>query len=148
MIDQYIDEYNEVIKDVAASNGWHLVDICQLLDDLAVRRNYGEPKADLPAPIADLSVSFFEIRPDGSIKQGGLISLDGVHPTTCGYGLMAREFIKSINGAEPGACRDLDFAGLRRWDSLVSHPPRTLDDIYGMLQFLEKRFHMSRWFAK
>ena len=41
MIDQYIDEYNEVIKDVAASNGWHLVDICQLLDDLAVRRNYG-----------------------------------------------------------------------------------------------------------
>ena len=148
LIDQYIDEYNEVIKDVAASNGWHLVDICQLLDDLAVRRNYGEPKADLPAPIADLSVSFFEIRPDGSIKQGGLISLDGVHPTTCGYGLMAREFINSINGAEPGACRDLDFAGLRRWDSLVSHPPRTLDDIYGMLQFLEKRFHMSRWFAK
>ena len=146
-IDDYVDEYNAIIKKAAADNGWHIVDICKLLDDLAVRRNHGTASMGLPSPIADLSVRFFEVNPDGSLKEGGLIGLDGVHPTTCGYGLMAQEFIDQIKKFEPN-CKDIDFAELRRWDSLVSNPPRTLDDIFGMLQVLEKRFHMSRWLSQ
>jgi len=145
-IDRYIDEYNAVIRITAANNGWHLVDVCRLLDDLAVRRNHGKPKRELPAPIADLSVRFFEIEPNGAIRSGGLIGLDGVHPTTCGYALIAQEFIDAIKTFEP-TIRNIDFAEIRKWDTLVSSPPLTLNDIFGMLQTLEKRFHMSRWMA-
>jgi hypothetical protein len=70
--------------------------------------------------------------------------LDGVHPTTCGYALIAQEFISVMRGFNP-TVRDIDYAEVRRWDTLVSSPPLTLYDVFGMLQTLEKRFHMSRW---
>ena len=42
--------------------------------------------------------------------------------------------------------RDIDFGDVRFWDSLVSKPPRTLDDVFGMLKTLEKWFNISRIF--
>jgi hypothetical protein len=35
--------------------------------------------------------------PDGRRATGGLFSLDGAHPTTVGYGLLAQELI-TVNG--------------------------------------------------
>ena len=105
--------------------------------------NHGTPKYQLPKAIQDLSIRFFEIEPGGKIKNGGLISLDGVHPTICGYAIAAQEFINVMRKQNPGI-RDIDFAKMRFWDTLVSRPPRTLDDIFGMLEILEKWFHLSR----
>lgn len=144
-IDRYIDEYNQIIRDHVTNNGWHLMDACALLDDLAVRRNHGTPKYELPDAIADLSIRLFEIESSGKIKNGGLISLDGVHPTTCGYAIVAQEFINVMRPQNPDI-RDIDFEEVRFWDTLVSNPPRTLDDIFSMLRTLEKWFHISRFF--
>jgi hypothetical protein len=144
-IDSYIDEYNKIIRDHATSNGWHVMDACLLLDHLAVRRNHGKPKYQLPKAIQDLSIRFFEIEPGGEIKNGGLISLDGVHPTTCGYAIIAQEFINVMREQNPGI-HDIDFAKMRFWDTLVSRPPRTLDDMFGMLEVLEKWFHLSKFY--
>jgi hypothetical protein len=121
------------------------MDACAVLDDLAVRRNHGRPKYVLPEAIGDLSIRLFEIESSGKIKNGGLISLDGVHPTTCGYGIVAQEFINVMRNQNPDI-RDIDFAEVRFWDTLVSGPPRTLDDIFSMLRTLEKWFHLSRFF--
>ena len=59
------------------------------------------PKYSLPREFEDLNVRFFEIEPSGALKSGGLIALDGVHPTTCGYSLIAHEFIQVMRGAKP-----------------------------------------------
>jgi hypothetical protein len=123
------------------------VDTCQLLDDLAVRRNHGRPPFPMPVDFSDLSVRFFEIDPVGRLKAGGLISLDGVHPTACGYALVAQEFINVMRAKSGEPIRDLDFASIRRWDTLVTAPPRTLDDMFGMLSTLDKKLHFSRWMS-
>ena len=143
MIDDYIDEYNQIIKQHAQDNGWHVVDTCLLLDKLAVRRNHGKPRYNLPQELQGLDVRFFEIEPNGKIKNGGLIALDGVHPTTCGYAIIAQEFIEVMRGQNPGI-KDINFSEVRSWDTLVSRPPLTLNDIFGMLKYLEKTFHVSR----
>jgi hypothetical protein len=142
-IDTYIDKYNVTIRSHAKDKGWHVVDTCSVLDQLAVRRNHGKSTYDLPAELQDLSIRFFEIEPKGRIKNGGITSLDGVHPTTCGYGIVAQEFIKVMRGNNP-KIRDVDFSEIRRMDSLVSKPPQTLNDVFGMLQTIEKWFHISR----
>ena len=142
-IDSYIDEYNSVIRTQADDKGWEVVDTCMLLDQLAVRRNHGSPKYKLPDEIKDLGVRFFEIDKSGNIANGGLISLDGIHPTTCGYGVIAQEFINVMKAKNPGI-RGINFEEIRYWDSLVTKPPRTLDDVFGMLKTLEKWFHISR----
>jgi len=146
LVDQHIDHYNAVIRSCAKACGWRVVETCKLLDDLAVRRNHGRAKLTLPPPISDLSVRLFETSPDGGILSGGLISLDGVHPTRCGYGLVAQLFIDEMNkhGAQ---AKNINFAEVRRWDTLVSCPPRTLDDMLGALRVLERYFHLSRWIS-
>ena len=146
-IDDTIDDYNSIIRDCANSEGWGIVDICQLLDDIAYRRNRGNFKRALPPPIADLSTQYFEIHPNGKIKQGGLFGLDGVHPTTAGYGLIAQAYVDAMKQVEPNIC-DIDFTELRQLDSLVSSPPLVLNDVYGMVRMLERKFHFSRWLAK
>jgi GDSL-like Lipase/Acylhydrolase len=143
-IDQTIDRYNDTIRVAADRHGWHVVDICQMLDDLAVRRNHGVPRYPLPAELSDLSVRLLEYSPGGNVKSGGLVSLDGVHPTACGYALVAQEFVRAMRPYEPGI-RDVDFADARRWDTLITYPPRTLDDMLGALRALERWFHLSRW---
>ncbi|UCG11000.1 MAG: SGNH/GDSL hydrolase family protein [Deltaproteobacteria bacterium] len=145
-IDGYIDQYNDVIHSHAMDKGWDIVDTCSVLDRLAVRRNHGSPKYRLPDELKDLGVRFFEIDKSGNIANGGLISLDGIHPTTCGYAIVAQEFIDVMRKKNP-EIRDIDFAEVRYWDSLVTKPPRTLDDIFGMLKTLEKWFHVSRVLA-
>lgn len=144
-IDAHIDAYNQTIRREAEMRGWTVVDVCGLLDSLAIRRNHGTPRAALPSALSDLSVRFFEIDKTGKLSRGGLFSLDGIHPTACGYALVAQHFIDAINRHEEQPIPDIDFAAVRSRDLLVSHPPRTLDDIFGMLQFFERRFHLSRW---
>ncbi len=146
-IDEWIDEYNAIIRREAEARGWHVVDMCKVLDELAVRRNHGAPRYRLPPALSDLTIRFFEIAPGGGIKAGGLIGLDGVHPTACGYGLVAQEFIEAIRRNGEPDIRDVDFAELRRTDTLVSHPPGTLNDMLGALRTLEKWFHLSRWMS-
>ena len=72
----------------------------------------------------------------GGRLKGGLISLDGVHPTTIAYGLLAQELIRVMELAgvrfstPEGVPREgpiqVDFDRLIRLDTLVSSPPQNL----------------------
>ena len=60
--------------------------------------------------------------------------------------MFAQAFIEKMREVEPGI-ESIDFTALRARDTLVSSPPRTVDDIFAMLETLEDRFHVSRWLS-
>ena len=150
-IDSAIDGFNSaIIASVKAARqdglDWYLFDLGGLLDSLAVRRYVESPWArpswwrpyELPPELLRLdpvpNTRFFRAGSDG-YTDGGLFSLDGIHPTTIGYGLIAQEVIRVMeragvrftqrDGVTPraGPVR-VDFARLLMADTLVSHPRR------------------------
>jgi GDSL-like Lipase/Acylhydrolase len=157
-VDYAIDEYNDAIETVVReartgsandpARDWYLMDIAGFLDRLAARRYITDVNArppwwtqyPLPARVAALRPtpdSRFTVGDGrGGRGQGGLFSLDGVHPTTVGYGIVAQEMINIMRlaGVEfrtaGGAVRPdpvtVDFDRLIRRDTLVRTPPQIL----------------------
>jgi hypothetical protein len=137
-----IAAYNRVIADRAGFHGWHVVDTAGLLDSLAVRRNraendpgsrlrqHYEARGRLDHPLLQLnpvpSVLMYRTDEAGYRRGGGLIGLDGVHPTTIGYGIVAELFLEKMNEAGvPGANpRNVPWQTLVANDWLIQHPPR------------------------
>ena len=117
-IDQRINIFNNIIRRIVADQNddptqrgeWHIVDICELLDSLAVKRsgasdNPSEPLRQLLAKCLDhplltlpspASVLLFESS-NSEWKGGGFFSLDCFHPTTIGYGLIAEAFLAKMD---------------------------------------------------
>lgn len=139
-IDSAIDQYNVTICDAvrqARTEGrdWYVVDLCGLLDSLAFRRfdddpvaakkNHWKPYA-LPEPIKQLDTRFFLSTKKGRL-QGGLFGLDGIHPTTVGYGIVAQEVLDVLAAAGLGQ-RSIDFAALLKKDTLNAKPPALVKD--------------------
>ena len=164
-IDSAIDEYNAtIIASVAATRDdgldWYLFDMGGLLDSLATRRYINSPWArptwwkayELPPAMQALepvpNTRFFRAGPDGR-TDGGLFSLDGVHPTTIAYGVVAQEVIKVMETAgvtfadRDGTPRSgpirVDFDRLVAADTLVSKPPAVISPTLGMLGWLDER---------
>jgi hypothetical protein len=50
---------------------------------------------------------------------GGLFSLDGLHPSNTGYGIMANEFIKDINAAFHTQIPPADILRIAEHDPLI-----------------------------
>jgi hypothetical protein len=168
-IDSAIDQYNEHIEArvrEARQDGldWYLLDVAGMLDRLASRRYIEDRKArpswwdavggeyPLPAELAALSPkvnsAFFRSDHDGR-QTGGIFALDGVHPTTVGYGMVAQEFVNIMQLAGvrfPQVDRDnprfgaarVNFARLLRQDSLMSHPPISLASDLKLIGWLDE----------
>ncbi|MBA7637151.1 hypothetical protein ES703_44786 [subsurface metagenome] len=77
---ELVSQYNRIIEDAAAKHGAVLVDIYCLFNRIT-KNGYivGDIKYTIDFP------------------NGGLISYDGIHPSTLGYAITANEFIKKIN---------------------------------------------------
>jgi hypothetical protein len=95
---------------------------------------------------------FYSSGPQGRIR-GGLFSLDGIHPTTIGYGIMAQEFIKIMQLAgvkfyeSDGKTERLgevkvDFNRLIAEDTLISNPPRSLSNAVSLINSIDKNFNI------
>jgi hypothetical protein len=127
-----------------------------MLDRMAGRRYIDDPGArpawwtpyPLPPEMAALKPvpdsRFFSSDASGRI-QGGLFALDGVHPTTAAYGLVAQEFVNimqlagvSFPGAQPGAAARIDFAELVARDTLLSAPPKSLTPDMRLIGWLDQ----------
>jgi len=143
-IDKRIDAFNTVIAREVGKRGqtWHPVNTCALLDDLAVRRNrleadpgaalrrHYEQRSRLDHPLLQLnpipSISMYGVDEKGKRVEGGLMSLDGVHPSTLGYGLIAEHFLEAMQlagvpGADP---RQVPWHAVTANDGLTTNPPR------------------------
>jgi len=130
------------------------------MDRLAARRYIEDPAArpewwspyKLPAEVEALSPvpnsRFFESGPKGR-TDGGLFSLDGVHPTTIGYGVVAQELINVMQHAgvkfylgdgrteRTGPVR-VDFRRLIELDTLISNPPRSLTSGMHLIGWIDR----------
>jgi hypothetical protein len=150
-IDVIIDDYNRALESQvqgARRDGrdWRLVDICAVLDRLAVRRNVELAAAPswwtpypLPPEYDGLDTRFFGTDEAGKVQSGGLFGLDGVHPTTAGYGIVASEFIAVMEQA--GVSFDVgpdgatvDFGRVIANDTLVDDPPTRVADALSLLR--------------
>ncbi|PID59555.1 MAG: hypothetical protein CR986_05835 [Ignavibacteriae bacterium] len=78
-----IKSYNDNIRIIAKKYNFKLVDINQIFNEIAAKGKEGKT-------IDGVHVSAVYI-------NGGLFSLDGIHPTSKGYGIIANAFIKVIN---------------------------------------------------
>ena len=164
-IDSAIDAYNEtIIASVEAArtagHDWLLFDMGGLLDRLATKRYIDSPSTrpawwtpyELPQTLRNLdpvpNTRFFRSGPGGRI-DGGLFSLDGVHPTTIGYGLIAQEVINVMQGAgvtftsrdghPRGEDIEVDFDRLVQADTLMSAPPASITHTLALLGWLDER---------
>jgi hypothetical protein len=171
-VDSAIDQYNATIREVVAAGrregrDWRLLDVCGLLDRLAARRYIEDPEVKKPAwwddfpsplppqlealdPVPD--TRFFSAG-DGGRTAGGLISLDGIHPTTIAYGVLASKFIEVMvdagvvfrDGAgAPRAQPALDFERLAREDALISSPPASLGSDLATIGWVDERIDVIR----
>lgn len=127
---------------------WYLLDVAGVLDRLAARRYMDDPNARpgwwTPYPLPP-ALKALQPEPDsrfltsdgqGGRQTGGLFSLDGVHPTTIAYGLIAQEMInimqaagvvfRHANGVVRTSQIQVDFDRLILRDTLVRHPPKIL----------------------
>lgn len=151
-VDSAIDQFNETIVEAvrharAEGRDWFVFDLCGILDGVAFRRYIEDEQAadfhdwepyPLPEPIADLDTRFFRSDQTGR-RQGGLFGLDGVHPTTSGYGVLASALLDVLATAGVPST-PIDFAELRRQDTLNQNPPALLDTIFGLVTPFLTRF--------
>ncbi len=170
-IDSAIDQYNEAISEAvrdARKNGldWYILDVAGLLDRLAARRYYDSPKArpdwwtpyPLPEELRALTPvpdsRFFISGPSGRI-QGGLFSLDGVHPTTIAYGILAQEFINvmQLAGVEFFYGDEMtkrqkpihvDFNRLIALDTLITDPLLSIQSDLRLLGWLDQSLDLFK----
>ncbi len=164
-VDSAIDAYNEtIVASVASARrdglDWYVFDLAGLLDRLATRRYSDSPWArpswstpyELPEALRELTpepnTRFFRSGPRGR-TDGGLFSLDGVHPTTIGYGLVAQELIRIMQlagvefRARDGQVRPgpviVDFERLVKADTLISRPPAVVSPTLSLLGWLDEQ---------
>ncbi|HKQ52053.1 MAG TPA: hypothetical protein VJT74_06780 [Pyrinomonadaceae bacterium] len=174
-IDSAIDQYNYCIEEAVRAarsdpqdpRDWYILDVAGILDRLACRRYVDDPKArppwwtkyELPpelmtlAPVPDSK--FFVGDREGVRIQGGLFALDGVHPTTIAYGLLAQEFINVMqragvkfflgNGTTErfGPVR-VDFNRLITLDTLISDPPRSIGTDLSLVGWFDEKLDFAK----
>ena len=152
-IDRRIDAFNRTIRDIVDERErWHLVDIHELLQCLAVKRN--DMSIAPQQPLRDLLVTdwgradhpLLSLDPIPSVLRldtrdaqrlgGGLFSLDCVHPTTIGYGLIAEAFLRVMQeaGVPEADPKSLRWSEIIRQDSIIQFPPVLWDDIINAAQ--------------
>jgi hypothetical protein len=171
-VDSAIDAYNDkLVASVAAARhdglDWRIVEIGAGLDRLASRRYLEDPDVQRPDWLTDYPLppalaaldpvpdSHFFASDETGRTRGGLFSLDGIHATTIGYGLMAQEFVDVMqeagvefrrgDGLTPRSGRvEVDFERLLALDSLVGHPPAALGDAVHWVGWIDQRIDVLR----
>jgi len=110
------------------------------------------PELTALSPVPDSR--FFSAGPNGRLT-GGLFALDGVHPTTIAYGLVAQELvdIMEIAGVQfysPNGTKKrtspihIDFGRLITLDTLISHPPASIGSDLKLIGWLNERLDVVK----
>lgn len=142
-LDLVVDQYNTVIRSVAHKYNWLVVPVNRLVYAASGRNSQkhqqpysasfvealkNNPKTNhlVSGDKINLTTDLPEADENGRLIKGGLISLDGIHPTTTAYGLFAELFMNVMKE------KRIEFKGEINWDQiltedeLISNPPRIL----------------------
>ena len=111
---------------------------------MAWKRNSGTPVYDLPDYLDWLyprvDTKYYHVDSFGNIEKGGISSLDVIHPSAIGQGIVAWEFLKkmqSVDQAPQGAA--IDWEKVVNSDTLRTKPIKLMHEIYDnekLLQFI------------
>ncbi|WP_046867616.1 hypothetical protein [Microvirga massiliensis] len=151
-ISKIVDDYNAKARDEEANVEYFVVDICNQLLRLAFKRNQGNPPYELPPELIELNKElnrtvntvYYTVDRMARMSAGGVFSLDGVHPTAIGQGLLAREFLEVFNKAGVGTTRDLDRYGIAASDSLYANPISLMPELYDNTRLAEMLLDLLR----
>jgi hypothetical protein len=144
-IDDYVDEYNKAIRELInlknrehennnRQKPYHIVDICEAFNRMAWKRNKGKPPFVYPPYFktieSPVNTKYYHTDTSGRIVQGGIFSLDGVHPSAVGQGLIAAEFMKVMEGAGVVFKNSLDWKKIFDSDTLYRKPITLMGELY------------------
>lgn len=163
-LDLTVDEYNTIIRNIAREYGWHIVPMAKNVAGMAYRRYGGQIARGFPPELsaalkrnpataylvdengkANLTTDYLRLNDEGKIYKGGIFSLDGIHPTTIGYGLMAHIYMQAMKRAGVAFEKELDWDVIIAEDSLISNPPLLLKKLRFVLRYLAMG-HQERFF--
>ncbi len=151
ILKKWVEKHNQERKAISRAEDWFIVDMHWVLERLAFRRYQEDPSVpppphwtpyEMPGDCLDLNLTTqFLAAKDGKRVAGGIFSLDGIHPTTVAYGIMAQEFINTMQQAgvkfywgdgqteRIGPVR-VDYKRLIKLDTLIRDLPQTMDDLW------------------
>lgn len=155
-LDQAVDQYNEVIREVSKEYGWITVPLNKYVSAIARRRLAGQIRIPYPERFKEalsrnpatehlvdrnglpmLSTDYLRIHRDtGKLYKGGIFSLDGIHPTTIGYGLIAHTYYETMSNHGVKFQKPLDWDYIIQNDTLITDPPYLLVELRNLLRFL------------
>lgn len=142
-IQRRIGEFNRIVREVAARSAWVVVDTAGVLSQLAVRRNgadtdpgsrleqYYAARPDHPLLRLDPIPSLQPLASDAGERRsgGGLTSLDFVHPSTIGYGIVAELFLEAMKAAGLARGARIPWQEVIAADTLLASPPTLWNDV-------------------
>lgn len=140
-IDDCIRAYNVSIKGLVADLNrrhrrecYQIVDVADALDQIAYKRNAGQPTYQFPDYFAyaypPVNTKYYHANVDGRLVQGGLFSLDGVHPSAIGQGLIAYEFLKVLTQVRDSGDNELPWDTIFASDRLYGEPIPIMQELY------------------
>lgn len=155
-LDETVDEYNTIIRKIAGENGWIVVPVNTYVSGVARRRQQGNLRIPFPKrfykamcrnPATEhlmegvknpmISTEYIRVNRDsGKLYKGGIFSLDGIHPTTIGYGLMAHLYYEKMKESGVQFHKKLDWDHIIQNDTLVTNPPFMLNSLRELLKVL------------
>ena len=84
----------------------------------------------------NLTTDYIRLDKNGKLYKGGIFSLDGIHPTTIGYGLIAHLYKQTMESHGIHFDKPLDWDHIIESDTLVTDPPYLLTELRNFLRFL------------
>ncbi|TNE69458.1 hypothetical protein EP331_14425 [bacterium] len=160
LLETYAHQYNQIICEVAEKNGWHVLRVDEIVTQLnpnlrTLPQDKIFPKGLLRALKANsttrhlvnsrdkilLNTEYPNIIPEtGQLKTGGIFTLDGIHPTTIAYGLLAAGFIRLMQKNGVKFSSSLDWNTIVDEDTLTNNPPHLLNDMRKVMAFLSSDY--------
>lgn len=165
VLDFAVDRYNDhIVRRVrearsASSDArdWRLLDIAGVLDRLAYRRFLIDDEAQPPwwTPY-ELPDAYRERSPQPDTRfyrsdafgrfEGGLFSLDGIHPSTIGYGIVAGEVMRVMDDCGVRlASQQPDYRELVEvQDRMICEPPTRIAEILDLVEWADNAVALLR----
>lgn len=162
-VDECIREYNRTIGTLvkslnerhAAEGGpqrYHVVDLADALHRLAWKRNRGNPTYEFPPyfkfKYPSVNTKYYHANAQGQLTQGGIFSLDGVHPSAIGHGLLAHEFTQVMGNAGVDFTKELPWPRIFADDTLYSEPVPLVEWLFEQQELAERILNIVRLFRR
>lgn len=155
-LDSIVDEYNQIIRNLAAEFGFHVIPVGKYVSSAARRRRGSYTVKPFPSRFIEalknnsqtnylvdesgnprISTDYLKLDPEtGKIASGGIFSLDGLHPSTIGYGLIANIYKKHMEEQGVKFYREIDWDFIINSETLVTNPPPLLHNLRLLLRWM------------